>query len=1130
MRSSFAWFSSLGLTLTCGTWAAWVALAQEPTVTRDLVRIQVKAEDNPQLQLEAGGHTADILALAFTPDGQRVCSAGLDKKVEVWNLQGAARDLRRTFLRERTIRWQVARGPRGAIYALAVSPHDGLLAMAGYGAMGGTGEILLVDPLQGNLVRVLNTHRQAVASLSFSTDGQWLVSSDLAGQVIAWKRGDWQPLVLQSPDAQLYDAKTAAAIKASVQLRPVAVLGTRYAIVPRYDSVRKNGNLLWRLDWIEIATRKVVQSSPAWMDGAVTTLAASKDGKQLAAGDLVGRLLLFDATKPNSGVVLRTGSIPRAADFDPAGTRLVVGTLAAAKTPGEVEVWDVAKKQLLRKKTIGPNVTACAISPDGLRMAYTSSGFGVEVERIDQPIGTIEFKGGGRPIQRVAFAKGEPFYRIAWGTTAQPKGFNEYGPLEQSFDPVKLELGPAIDLPQAGEWITVASQSSGWSARPLADGRLQLAFNQQDQGFLPYQPMEGTYRSFCWIPGKDGRPFAIAAGTGLQNSILVYRLEAKGELPLVRRYRGHHGSVESLGCSHDGRFLVSGSNDSTIRIWSLEDLAAARPLYDRFGLAVASENGKAVVKEVEAAGPLHLKGVRPGDVITEIRWMTGTEVLSEKRSDAIIQQLATMPWNAQVAFETSRQGNPRDDFQSLPAWPALAHLFVDRRDEWAYWTPSGYYDASPNGHTLFGWLVNRGLEELPSFYRADQFQKRLERPDVLQQLFAAGDIVKAFELATAEPPAEFSSVLKMQIVSAPSIVILTPRAGTTLAQASTTVEAKVLVPKERELLGVRVYANGVSGRNRQVIGEQATPKGKEITYSWDLALPAEELNLVQVLAETDAPTSAHEHVVITQSKPSWPQEKPRLFVVSVGINEYADAAITPLSFSVADAEAVVAALEARTQTDYAFGGATILTNERVRASEWKASITAIAAKLSDKVQPNDLVVLFLAGHGFVDHETGTYYYASQDFSVEDYEARRFDGCLSWNDFQVFADIPCRKLAILDTCHSGAIQPLRSTGLKKAMRSLQDDVIFTLAASAGHERSAENPAWGHGAFTKCFLEGLAGKADVQGDHTVSLNEIIDYVNRAVPELTGDNQHPVAAPADFLPYVNLPLARGKAGGNK
>ena len=60
--------------------------------------------------------------------------------------------LRRVFLRERTIRWQVARGLRGNIYAIAAGAVTiGLLAIGGYGAMGSLGEIVLVNPVDGTL-------------------------------------------------------------------------------------------------------------------------------------------------------------------------------------------------------------------------------------------------------------------------------------------------------------------------------------------------------------------------------------------------------------------------------------------------------------------------------------------------------------------------------------------------------------------------------------------------------------------------------------------------------------------------------------------------------------------------------------------------------------------------------------------------------------------------------------------------------------------------------------------------------------------------------------------------------------------------------------------------------------------
>ena len=88
----------------------------------------------------------------------------------------------------------------------------------------------------------------------------------------------------------------------------------------------------------------------------------------------------------------------------------------------------------------------------------------------------------------------------------------------------------------------------------------------------------------------------------------------------------------------------------------------------------------------------------------------------------------------QVRFAVAGSDGSRTAFQRVPAWQPLATLFVSSDSEWAYWTPEGYYDASVNGHTLFGWQVNRGLYALPDFYRADQYQKTLERPAVMARL------------------------------------------------------------------------------------------------------------------------------------------------------------------------------------------------------------------------------------------------------------------------------------------------------------------------------------------------------------------------------------------------------------
>ena len=91
----------------------------------------------------------------------------------------------------------------------------------------------------------------------------------------------------------------------------------------------------------------------------------------------------------------------------------------------------------------------------------------------------------------------------------------------------------------------------------------------------------------------------------------------------------------------------------------------------------------------------------------------------------------TLPWGTQVVFEYARDGDAQAALPTSARLAAAGHLFVGTDARMGLLDAGGYYDASMNGHRLFGWQVNRGLQRLPDFYRADQFYKKLERPDVM---------------------------------------------------------------------------------------------------------------------------------------------------------------------------------------------------------------------------------------------------------------------------------------------------------------------------------------------------------------------------------------------------------------
>jgi WD40 repeat protein len=1110
--------------------AAPAAAAAQETQDRDLIRVRQPPEEEPLLRINAGGHTAAVEGLAFSPDSQRLASAGLDKVVQVWNLSSITRDLRRTFLRERVIRWQIARGLRGSIYALAAAPSDGLLAFGGYGAMGSVGEILLVDPVQGTRTKVLEGHRQTISSLAFSADGNYLASSDVAGQATLWNRDGWRPLVLYEADAKTYAADVAAVIRAQPKIRPVAIAGNTHVIVPACVGKLADGRPGWQLQRIRIAdTRDFQPLQSAVHVGLVTALAASADGTLAASADLDGKLYLWDLKGSNDTVrtavpgQLAPQGVVVSLAFDRPGKTLLAGTaVSAADGHSRFQVWDLATKTLTRSRPLQDHVQACAVSPDGRYAAYTG---GEDHEVFVEPLAggdpPTALRGTGRRLLRAAFAKDKPYERFAVGSEFRDRGFNDYADVEESFDPLRLELSAAPAKP--AEWLAPDWCQGDWRARLVSDGGLQLLRGGVPQGRVRLDPiLEGKARSYCWIPGRDGSPQAIAVGTDVQNGIYIFRLVAAGDCPRLRHLRGHNDYVTSVGVSHDGRYLVSASADGTAILWSLALLEQGDATPGRWGAQFTVDAAGLVAKEVHPAGPLFGKGLRPGDVLTEIRWSDAGQVQAETRPAEMRDRLASLPWMTQVAFDSRRRGAARPPFQLLPAWPPLATLFADSRRTWAFWTPPGFYEASADGDSLFGWQVNRGLHALPDFYRADQFRQKLERPDVLERLLPAGSLDAAFRQAAAAPPAEPQRVLPQQIAATPQIEILTPLFGSAVAGEVARVRADIVVPTPGKLLETRIYANGVVAARPQLVAQRDVDRGRLLTYDWDVPLTSDEKNLIELVAGTDAQTTAFCDVLVQRRSTLRPTRLPKLYILAVGINRYADPAIQPLSFAVADAAAMLQVLQERCRGVYELGSTTLLTESRATPEAWRGALDEIAAALRGRAKPDDLLVMFFAGHGVLDASSGVYYFVGHDFKIADLLAGRYSGCVSWRDFRTLSDVPCRKLVLLDSCHSGAIQPLRSRNLKAAIRTLEDDVIFTLTASAGNQRSAENKLWQHGVFTKCLIEGLGGAAAGPGDRFVTLNELAGYVERAVPRLTDGMQNPVAAPDQILPFTSLRLA--------
>ncbi len=1112
-----------GLLLSCP--ACWAQAAE--VAKRDLLRVATD-DDRPWLVLNTSGHTAPIQALAFSPDGRRLFSAGQDKALRVWNMQVASRDLVRRPLLERSFHWQISRGPRGAIYALAVA-NDGLVALGGYGASGGLGEILLIDSSTGTLRKTLQGHAQSIASLAFSADGQSLASADLSGRALLWNRDGAPPVEVSANDIKRYGEALARSIAIQARFRPLAYAPTAPAptiVWPVCASTEPEQPLRWRLS--SITPDGKLQDTPWDQDhwGCVTALAAQSQGKHLASADLTGKAYLWTLEPQPRAEPLDVPGIVTALAFSPDGRQLVVGTARSAKQKQSwLQVWDVTTRQLLWQRSLADHVLACSMSADGKRLAYSGGAHhALHISDLRADATPSVLSSAARPVTKVAFAAREPRYRFAWGHTRTEVAFNDYGQLAHSFDPVGLALDEGeLDV---DDWLGVNWSQGPWRAAIEPSGMLQLYEQDQPRGTITLDPQwEGRAVSLCWLTDPQGQPNGLVVGTDVQNSLYVFHLAQRGECPLRRHFRGHQDLVSSVGVSRDMKYLVSGGGDGTVRLWSLADWTLGNTLLGRWGAELKSEAAGLRVTRVAPGGPLYFRGVREGDILKQLDWPGKDAPQSSTDADVMLRRLGAAAWDEQLVFHTLRGKLVLRPFQSLSAWQPLATLLATQEREWAYWTPEGYYDASVNGRALFGWQVNRGLDRLADFYRADQF-RRLERPDVLEHLLLTGSVSAALaarqQAATIAP----DQLVPTQIAATPRVEILTPSTTDRVAQDTLQVRARVRLAKDVALSNTQVFANGVAASQERLVERRELDDAIESTYEWNARLPSEHEHLIQVWATSAVDTIGQNSVVVAQEgERPLPRRSPKLYVLAVGIDHYRDEAVQPLAYGVADARSVVSLFESSTQGLYSLGDKRLLLNERVTPQTWRETFAALHKQLRTDAQPDDLLVIFLAGHGFVDSQTQRYYFAGQAITRDEYQRGDYRSSIACDDFHLLADIPCRKLALLDTCHSGAIVPLRDRQLKSVVRALQQDVILTLTASAGHEKSEERAEWQHGAFTKVLLAGLQGQADRSQDGVVSLDEIVSYVQREVPQLTSGRQNPTAGPAELLPFVQLPLTRDR-----
>lgn len=241
--------------------------------------------------------------------------------------------------------------------------------------------------------------------------------------------------------------------------------------------------------------------------------------------------------------------------------------------------------------------------------------------------------------------------------------------------------------------------------------------------------------------------------------------------------------------------------------------------------------------------------------------------------------------------------------------------------------------------------------------------------------------------------------------------------------------------------------------------------------------------------------------------------EPQLWAVVVGVSEYANKAIPSLHFADRDAEAFAEFLQrpegGGIQPDHMH----LLINKDATLANLKEALVEFLAQAIDK----DLVIIFFAGHGAPDPaRPANLYLLTHDTDPSKLGTSAYP---MW-DMQTLLtrQLTAKRIVVFsDACHSGGISvDFATRGVKTTESNLINQYLADLArtkegivmftASAAGEVSQEFPDLGHGVFTYYLLQGMKGEADLNNDYTVTINELMQYVEDQVKRKTKGAQNP------------------------